>query len=58
MLTEDISFALPLSYLSHEDSDAESSSSEDENNKSEKEKKEKTYEEKIKTLSVSCYLNR
>ncbi|XP_078369415.1 peptidyl-prolyl cis-trans isomerase D-like [Oculina patagonica] len=53
-------YSKTLRYLNHaDDSDGETSSeSEDEKDKSEKEKKEKIYEEKIKTLSISCYLNR
>lgn len=51
---------MSFSYLNHADESGgeTTSDSEDEKDKSEKEKKEKIYEEKIKTLSISCYLNR
>lgn len=46
-----------LRYLKHIDSDDETDSSEDEN-EAPKDEKPSGSEEKIKTLSISCYLNR
>lgn len=50
-------YAKTLRYLKHIDSDDETDSSEGEND-APKDEKDSGSEEKIKTLSISCYLNR
>ena len=53
-----VTLSLSSSYLNHSDSDEETSSSEEEGEKAEKGKEENIQEEKIQSLTISCFLNR